>query len=553
MKNPLRSTLFCLFLAVAALLVPRTESTAQPGYNINYQTFYDALSPYGDWIYDPSYGYVWAPQVYDDFRPYYSAGRWVMTDFGNTWVSDYDWGWAPFHYGRWTYSPYYGWLWIPGTTWGPAWVSWRYGGGNFGWAPLGPGVGINIQIGNWYAPNDWWCFTPQSYLYRGGYQNYWQGPTYNTTYINQTTIVNNTTVINNNTYVYGPRREMVERATGERVVVRQISNQKSPERSVVRQNSVNMYRPEVARTVPAHATTLAPRSFTRADRGVFAATAENESFRTRRLSAAPTEIPGTTSRPFTGDAPEKRNPNAPPARTLPNSPNAAQDTRALIERNPADRYDLRQPSMDRSNRFDGRAAERTNDFSPRNTETAQPAREAWDRATPTNPLRTPNPVQRPNYRAPDRTPAPSEPMFPDRPGRQQFAHEPRPNRADPIERNTQQPVRTPAPNYYQQQNPSPDRNVQPQRLAAPQYDRMATPPPTMDNRNWRRPEPQPVQPRPMSEERVMPSQRFEQTAPQRFAPSIQQNTPVNVQPRFERPQPAPRPSGRERTERFERR
>ena len=30
----------------------------------------------------------------------------------------------------------YGWVWVPGYEWGPAWVSWRTGGDYVGWAPL---------------------------------------------------------------------------------------------------------------------------------------------------------------------------------------------------------------------------------------------------------------------------------------------------------------------------------------------------------------------------------------------------------------------------------
>jgi hypothetical protein len=32
----------------------------------------------------------------------------------------------------------YGWVWVPGAEWGPAWVDWRYGGGHAGWAPMPP-------------------------------------------------------------------------------------------------------------------------------------------------------------------------------------------------------------------------------------------------------------------------------------------------------------------------------------------------------------------------------------------------------------------------------
>src|SRR5882672_7602363 len=87
--------------------------------------FYDALSPYGRWVDYPSYGWCWSPAgVAAEWRPY-SDGYWVYSDFGWTWVDYEPWGWAPFHYGRWLEDPQYGWLWVPGTEWAPAWVAWR--------------------------------------------------------------------------------------------------------------------------------------------------------------------------------------------------------------------------------------------------------------------------------------------------------------------------------------------------------------------------------------------------------------------------------------------
>src|SRR5688500_17777318 len=85
----------------------------QGGYqdNNNYQDngnsadmFYNDLAPHGRWINNNSYGQVWVPNAGRGFRPYYTNGHWAMTQYGNMWVSDYDWGWAPFHYGRWTYD-----------------------------------------------------------------------------------------------------------------------------------------------------------------------------------------------------------------------------------------------------------------------------------------------------------------------------------------------------------------------------------------------------------------------------------------------------------------
>ncbi|MFA6795615.1 MAG: DUF6600 domain-containing protein, partial [Proteiniphilum sp.] len=86
----------------------------QDNSGISFNVFYNELRPYGRWINNGRYGRVWVPNVGRDFHPYATNGYWVMTDYGNTWVSDYSWGWAPFHYGRWFYDDYYGWSWMPG-------------------------------------------------------------------------------------------------------------------------------------------------------------------------------------------------------------------------------------------------------------------------------------------------------------------------------------------------------------------------------------------------------------------------------------------------------
>ena len=133
-----------------------------------YQDFRDALSPYGQWVETPQYGQVWVPSqsiVGSDFTPYYSGGRWALSDYGWTWVSEYNWGWAPFHYGRWMNIGNYGWSWIPGRVWGPAWVHWRTGGGYVGWAPLPPrGVRIAPPYGGYAARRAYWNFVPAAQL-----------------------------------------------------------------------------------------------------------------------------------------------------------------------------------------------------------------------------------------------------------------------------------------------------------------------------------------------------------------------------------------------------
>jgi len=99
------------------------------------------LEGHGSWLEAPGLGRVWQPAVAyvgTDFYPYGSGGRWVLTEAGWAFDSDYPFGWATFHYGRWSLEPAYGWVWIPGNTWAPSWVAWRGGGEHVGWAPLGP-------------------------------------------------------------------------------------------------------------------------------------------------------------------------------------------------------------------------------------------------------------------------------------------------------------------------------------------------------------------------------------------------------------------------------
>ncbi len=122
--------------------------------------FRTTLAPYGTWVDDETYGTVWVPStaaVGADFTPYVTAGHWNYDD-GYVWASDYEWGWAPFHYGRWVYVTNRGWSWIPGRTYRGAWVSWRTGPAGFGyvgWGPMAP---------SWYWRNGY------AYGFNGGYR-----------------------------------------------------------------------------------------------------------------------------------------------------------------------------------------------------------------------------------------------------------------------------------------------------------------------------------------------------------------------------------------------
>ncbi|MCC9135079.1 DUF6600 domain-containing protein [Pontibacter silvestris] len=233
----------CLIALLAISIVLPEKAKAQVGVSISYQTFYDELSPYGRWINYPNQGYVWIPDAGPDFQPYATNGHWVVTEYGNTWVSDYDWGWAPFHYGRWLYDDLYGWVWVPGTEWGPAWVSWRSGGGYYGWAPLGPGVNISVNIN---IPIRHWVFVPQMYITSPRVYTYCVPGTRVINVYRKSNFIRNEYRHNNHVYAYGPRRDEIERVTRSRVQVHRVDNMDRPGRYDVRGGAVRVYRPDVA-------------------------------------------------------------------------------------------------------------------------------------------------------------------------------------------------------------------------------------------------------------------------------------------------------------------
>ncbi|PYR45164.1 MAG: hypothetical protein DMF95_21385 [Acidobacteria bacterium] len=95
-----------------------------------------ALDRNGSWQNTAPYGYVWYPTVAPDWRPYY-YGSWApVPPYGWTWIGVDTWSWPTHHYGRWGYGRN-AWFWIPGRTWGSAWVSWASATDYVSWCPLG--------------------------------------------------------------------------------------------------------------------------------------------------------------------------------------------------------------------------------------------------------------------------------------------------------------------------------------------------------------------------------------------------------------------------------
>jgi len=199
-----------------ALLWPAWQ--VAKGADVSVDFFYNNLSG-GSWIEVADYGYCWQPDVVVSntaWRPY-SDGYWAYTDLGWTWVSYEDFGWATYHYGRWSRLEDQGWVWVPGRDedleWGPAWVSWRTGGDYVGWAPLPPGRGgvayegggitgqvdVDFDIGPAY-----YNFVDVRYIGEPVLRERIFEPSRNVSYINETVNVTNITYKNKVVYNYGP-------------------------------------------------------------------------------------------------------------------------------------------------------------------------------------------------------------------------------------------------------------------------------------------------------------------------------------------------------------
>ncbi len=219
----MRLVLFCGMLGALALTVSTARAGVEISVGVNVASvdqFYEPLGSYGAWVDVGTYGRCWHPaHVEAGWRPYCS-GSWVWTDGGWYWDSDEQWAWACYHYGRWADDPYYGWVWVPGTEWGPAWVSFRRGGGYVAWAPLSPacdfGPSGEIVINDSYVPPSWYVcvnvhhfaepITPRLVLIN------------NIKIINRTTIIANIRRVNNRVFMQGPKYETIRKYN--RVTVR---------------------------------------------------------------------------------------------------------------------------------------------------------------------------------------------------------------------------------------------------------------------------------------------------------------------------------------------
>jgi hypothetical protein len=230
---------------------------ARAGIGVSVGLFTDDLAPYGRWVNASAYGQVFIPNVSVGWRPY-TVGHWVWTDdYGWLWTSDEDFGWAVYHYGRWYDDPVYGWAWVPGDEWAPAWVSWRYGGGYVGWAPLAPRFGWSVGVGFGFGgaqfdafiqPRDY-CFVPQRAFLDVNLSRSFVPVGRNVAIVRETRNITTYSAVGGRVVNRGPSIGTVEAATGRRVEhVRPVDVASSRDLRGVRGNQVTVFRPPSVRT-----------------------------------------------------------------------------------------------------------------------------------------------------------------------------------------------------------------------------------------------------------------------------------------------------------------
>lgn len=162
----------CIFYITSTLFASKGEIKTA-----SYEKFYFVLKPYGEWIEIEHNVIAWRPiKIFYGWKPYL-IGRWCWTKHGWYWNSYEPFGWVVYHYGRWYYDDYYGWIWFPDDTWGPAWVEWRYNDFYVGWAPLPPYAIFRIDIGihftiKWHSHYSYWNFVRYNYFLNHNIHNY---------------------------------------------------------------------------------------------------------------------------------------------------------------------------------------------------------------------------------------------------------------------------------------------------------------------------------------------------------------------------------------------
>ena len=244
--------LFLILVLFAAFGIFDKSEARYRGGNYAVDFFYHDLQPYGEWIEIDYDVFVWRPtSVNYSWQPY-SIGRWVWSSDGWFWDSYEPFGWATYHYGRWFYDDYYGWVWMPDTKWGPSWVEWRYNDNYIGWAPLPPYAEFRVNIGihfsiSWRSNPLHWHFVRFDHFHHHNVHRYFEAPRYNHKIFGKTKYRTNYYQRRGRVFNGGIGREYVERRAGKKLRTYNLhdsrkrnKNYKSRDRNSGR---IDVYRP----------------------------------------------------------------------------------------------------------------------------------------------------------------------------------------------------------------------------------------------------------------------------------------------------------------------
>jgi hypothetical protein len=175
--------IFVTILIAGFVTSIKSETKSHYQSEFEFGFFYSNLAPYGNWIEIDAGLVAWRPTVIRRGWEPYRHGRWIWTVDGWYWDSYEPFGYIVFHYGRWYYDDYYGWIWLPDYDWAPAWVEWRYDDDYIGWAPLPPYAVFSINIGihytyDYYVPYNHWHYVKYKYFCDPYVYNYYVAPKY---------------------------------------------------------------------------------------------------------------------------------------------------------------------------------------------------------------------------------------------------------------------------------------------------------------------------------------------------------------------------------------
>lgn len=469
------------------------------------------LYDYGAFETAPDYGAVWYPRTVPvNWQPY-RYGHWeYVRPWGQTWIDDQPWGFAPFHYGRWAFIGHR-WGWVPGAyvrrpVYAPALVAFvgggigisvGIGGGSIGWVPLAPGEG-----------------------YRPPYR---ASPTYIRN-INRTVVVNNVTinktVINNNGRRPGQPPERVAGLANRRFA------------TVVPTNVMSGARP-----VAAAAVTVRPDALDNAkvDQDVV------HQIKPVPAAQRPGARPGPVAQPARGRPNMNQRPALPPANSRPGGANAG-------------------PSAGKARAgqaLPGQPGVGPNAPRPGAQPGVAPGARPGQDAPSTPPSGRPNGLQQPGNERPNVRPGPNQAPVPPngrRPGLQPDAAKPgparqpedrqpgvqrpslRPSPATPAE----QPAPSPRPEVLRPARQNPDNGP----ATTPRPIRPAPMPQQPDTAPRPAPQPQVLRPQPQPRPEAQPQPRPQPQPQMRAQPQPQprpqpQAQPPRPQPQQARPQPQP--------------